>query len=153
MAQLAGVPIPKGVPPWGADEEEEQPGAGTQTIHGPPRRTLLGAKYQSAIWLSLEKQGLLNKGGAGRAAGMAPGSDQKGMGAGRESQVPVAASTPPFYSTLRCYSSLYSCISTSVNHGLAVLGAWSNMYFFDVTAQGCPHWLITMGCPGLTIAR
>ena len=38
---------------------------------------------------------------------------------------PAVASMPPFHSRLLCYSSLCSCVSTSVKHGLAVLGAWS----------------------------
>ena len=64
MAQLAGVPIPKGVPPWGAEEEEllEQPGAGIPATAGPPFANPTGAKYWSASRLSHEEAGSSKQG-------------------------------------------------------------------------------------------
>ena len=130
VAQLAGVPIPKGVPPWGADEEEllEQPGAGTQTTNGPPSANPTEPKYRSAIWLSHGEAGSSKQGWRRKSGWDGAGSDQVAWvpAVSLDCHVaPAVASMPPFYSALLCYSSLCSCASTSVKHGLAVPGAWS----------------------------
>ena len=114
---------------WRCDTEEllEQPGAGKQTTKGPPSANPTGVQHRSAIRLSPAKQGLPDKGGAGGVAGMALGSDQVAwVPVVIECHVALAVvSKPPFYPALLCCSSLRFRASTSGEHGLVVLGAWS----------------------------